>query len=287
MSLQAYLRNHYSAATGKAYAREIEIYLSNYPTAPTAVYKDITAYIGALRQRYRKPATLSRILAAIKVYYDYLCHQGLRNDHPAKSIRLKDKQSRDVQLQDLFTADELDSLLHRKERYSALESRNKVLVSLLVYQALLPREMAALRINDINLEAGTLTIRGSRKTKGRELSLRPNQVLLFYQYIRESRPKLLNGNPTPALMMGIRGEPMKAEDITKHVKRSYKGLYPGREVNAQTIRQSVIANLLKQGHDLSIVQGFAGHKYPSTTQRYRQSEVETLAAAVNRYHPLR
>ena len=79
---------------------------------------------------------------------------------------------------------------------------------------------------------------------------------------------------------------MSAEDITKHVKRSFSGLYPGRTVNAQTIRQSVIAHLLKEGHDLSVVQAFAGHKYPSTTERYRQSEIDTLKAAIENYHPI-
>jgi integrase/recombinase XerD len=49
----------------------------------------------------------------------------------------------------------------------------------------------------------------------------------------------------------------------------------------------VITNLLKAGHGLSVVQGFAGHKYPGTTQRYRQTEVETLKEAVNEYHPFK
>ena len=80
---------------------------------------------------------------------------------------------------------------------------------------------------------------------------------------------------------------MSGEDITKHVNRSFKNVYPARKVNAQTIRQSVIANLLKQGNDISVVQAFAGHKYPSSTERYKQTEVETLKAAVNKYHPLK
>ena len=80
---------------------------------------------------------------------------------------------------------------------------------------------------------------------------------------------------------------MSGEDITKHIKRSFKGLYPGRKINAQTIRQSVISNLLKEGHDISLVQAFAGHKYPSITGKYKQDEVATLQAAVNKYHPLR
>lgn len=159
-------------------------------------------------------------------------------------------------------------------------------MSLLIYQGLHPREMEALRVQDINLTTGSIYIKPTPKTSVRELQLKPAQILLFHEYIHEIRPELLNGNSSDALLIGIRGEPMKGQDITKHVKRSFKEIYPGRKVNAQTIRQSIIANLLKQGHDLSLVQGFAGHKYPSATQRYRQNETETLKAAVNKYHPL-
>lgn len=146
--------------------------------------------------------------------------------------------------------------------------------------------MEAVTVQDINLTTGSIYIKSTPKTNARELQLKPNQILLFYQYIHEVRPKLLRGNTTNKLLIGERGNPMPAEDITKHVMRSFKELYPNRKVNAQTIRQSVITNLLKQGHDLSLVQGFAGHKYPSATGRYKQNEIETLKAAVNKYHPI-
>jgi len=286
MTLPDYLQQYYTPATAKAYGREIEIYKSNCKQGDKAVYKDILDYIGLLRQRYSKAATISRIVSSIKVYYDYLCQEGIRDDNPARAIRLKDKQSRDIQLQDLFTTDELEALLTRKERYHHLDYRNKVLMSLLIYQGLHPREMEVLTVPDINLTTGIIYIKSTAKTNARTLPLKPNQILLFYEYIHEKRNNLLNGNGLNSLLIGIRGIAMKAEDITKHVKRSFKETYPGRKVNAQTIRQSIITNLLKQGHDLSIVQSFAGHKYPSATQRYRQQEVETLKAAVNKYHPL-
>lgn len=293
MILHEYLQKHYSPDTAKAYEREIEIYLSNYPrlnggqaTAERANYKDITNYIGLLRNRYSKASTLSRIVSSIKVYYDYLCFCAVRNDNPTKAIKLKDKQNRDVQLQDLFTSEELEALMNRQERYINLDYRNKVLMSLLIYQALHPREIEALQITNINLQTGSIYIKATFKTNSRTLQLKPNQILLFHQYITEIRAKLLQDKESNVLLIGIRGEPMTGEDITKHVKRSFKQLYPNRKVNAQTIRQSVITNLLKQGHDLSLVQGFAGHKYPSTTERYKQNEIETLKAAVNKYHPL-
>lgn len=283
--IENYLQKHYSPDTAKAYKREIEIYLSNYPAAEKANYKDLTNYIGLLRNRYSKASTISRIVSSLKVYYDYLCSEGVRNDNPTKAIKLRDKQSRDIQLQDLFTTEELEILLNRKERYTNLDYRNKVLSSLLIYQALHPREMESLLIENINLVSGSIYIKSTYKTNSRTLQLKPNQILLFHQYITEIRIKLLNGNASSCLLIGIRSEPMSGEDITKHIKRSFKELYPNRKVNAQTIRQSVIANLLKQGHDLSLVQNFAGHKYPSTTEKYKQSEIETLKAAVNKYHP--
>jgi integrase/recombinase XerD len=281
-----YLQKHYSPDTAKAYKREIEIYLSNYPAAVTANYKDLINYIGLLRMRYSKAATVARIVSSLKVYYDYLCSEGIRNDNPSKAIHLKDKQSRDIQLQDLFTTEELDNLLNRKERFTNLYYRNRVLISLLIYQALHPREMETINLQDIDLVTGSIYIKPTFKTNARTLQLKPNQILLFHQYITEIRNKLLAGNASNALLIGIRGGAMPGEDITKHIKRSFKELYPSRKVNAQTIRQSVITNLLKQGHDISLIQAFAGHKYPSTTERYKQSEIETLQAAVNKYHPL-
>ncbi len=284
--IENYLQKHYSPDTAKAYKREIEIYLTNYPTASTANYKDLTNYIGLLRNRYSKASTISRIVSSLKVYYDYLCSEGIRNDNPTKAIKLRDKQSRDIQLQDLFTTEELEILLNRKERYTNLDYRNKVLSSLLIYQALHPGEIENLLIENINLDSESIYIKPTYKTNSRTLQLRPNQILLFHQYINEIRPKLLQQTQSNVLLIGIRSGTITAEDITKHIKRSFKELYPNRKVNAQTIRQSVITNLLKQGHDLSLVQNFAGHKYPSTTEKYKQSEIETLKAAVNKYHPL-
>jgi len=286
MNIENYLQKHYSPDTVKAYKREIEIYLNGFKKADTANYKDIINYIGLLRNRYSKASTINRIVSGIKVYYDYLCYAGIRNDNPAKAVILRDKRTRDIQLQDLFTAEELENLLNRKERYTNLDYRNKVLSSLLIYQALHPAEMEALEITDINLTTGSIYIKSTYKTNSRILQLKPNQILLFHQYITEIRPKLLQQHQSNALLIGIRGGAMTGEDITKHIKRSFKELYPNRKVNAQTIRQSVITNLLKQGHDLSLVQAFAGHKYPSSTEKYKQSETATLQAAVNKYHPI-
>ena len=287
MKLEDYLQKHYTKKTADAYYREIEAYLLYCPNADTAVHKDIVAHIGVLRNRYNNAKTLNRILCAIKCYYHFLAYTGKRTDNPSKSIRLRDKTSRDIQLQDLFTEKELEALLDRKERYGLLKARNSVLTGLLIYQGLLPTELETLTTSDINLTQGTVYVKAGAKTKSRELSLKSSQIMILHEYIQKARPQLLKNRSEDFLLVGIRGEQVTSEDITKHIRRSFKGLYAPRKVNCQTIRQSVITNLLKAGNDLRIVQVFAGHKSPGTTEKYKQTSTESLKTAIQQYHPMR
>lgn len=285
MSLEEYLKERYSEATAAAYAREITAYTRSNKGAHKALHADIVQSIGILRQRYTNAATLNRILMAVKAYYAYLCYSGKRKDNPAKSIRLRDQQSRDIQLQDLFSEEELEALADRKEYSYLLSYRNRVLAGLLIYQAMLPRELELVRVEDIGLSEGCIYVRATPRSNGRTLQLRPQQVMLLHEYITDIRPKLLKGRESELLLIGERGNAMPREDITKHIKRSYRGLYGRRKINCQTIRQSVITNLLKKGTDLRVVQVFAGHRYASSTERYKQSNVDALKAAVVKYHP--
>ena len=51
------------------------------------------------------------------------------------------------------------------------------------------------------------------------------------------------------------------------------------------IRQSVIANLLKSGNDLRVVEVFTEHRRNSSTEEYKQTDLEILQNAINLYHP--
>ncbi len=287
MKLNEYLQQHYTKKTANAYIREIEIFITNHPNAKKYNYSEVMNYLGELRVKYKNSKTINRILSSIKAYYSYLCFIEIRKDNPTKSIVLRDKISRDIQLQDLFTIEELETLLHRKERYTNLEYRNKVLMSLLIYQGLQPRELANISIQDINLQQATIYIKATTKTNSRELPLKASQILLFQKYETEIRKKLLKENETEKYLVGIRGNDYTEIDITSHIKHNYKGIFTDRKVNAMTIRQSVITNLLKQHNDLRIVQSFAGHKYPSTTERYKQNDIEALQQQINLHHPIK
>ncbi len=285
MTIAEYLLVNHSPATSKAYQREIGQYLKANPKASQANFKDVMEYIGTLRKKYGSSPSIHRIVSSIKVYYKYLNHIGQRKDNPARSIRLRDKKTKALQVQDLFTTGELEFLLERKERYSDLQIRNQAVISLLIYQGLTTGEMASLTTADINLEEGTIKIKSTPKTNARELKLKTKQIMLLHKYISEARMKLLSIT-TNKLIITKLGTAESGEGI-HYLVSTYKKLFADRNLNPKTIRMSVITNLLKEGKDLRLVQTFAGHKYPSATERYKQSGVEELKQVIQKLHPLR
>lgn len=286
MEIKQYLEHKLSPETVKLYLRDIKIYL-DYQTeekAKTANYQDILQYIEYLRKNYPKPQTINRMLYGVKAYYFWLIETGQRNDHPCRYLRVKDAKSKPLQLQDLFTEKELESLLDRKERYESIRIRNQVIISLLIYQALRQKEIINLKVQDIDLESGTVFIDATRNTNERTLQLQTSQVMMFYRYIHEVRPNLIKTG-TSQLIINLRGNPETGEGIN-YLIETFKTKYPDRNLNAQIIRQSVISNLLKSGKGLREVQYFAGHKKISSTERYKQTGLEELKAAIMKYHPL-
>jgi integrase/recombinase XerD len=284
--LQNYLLEKYSPPTVKIYLLDIRRYISymGEERAMKASYRDIMEYVDYLRKGYRNPLTINRMLYGVKAWYFYLISKGMRNDHPCRHLMLKDARGADIQLQDLFTGVEMEKLMQRKERFEDAKLRNRVIISLLIYQGLRLTEITRLRTGDIDLEAGTVFIRAMPRAMARTLKLRTNQVMLFYNYIHEARPKLLRTG-TDRLVLTLRGSAENGEGIN-YLIETFKPLFTERNLNARTLRQSVITNMLREGKDLRVVQVFAGHKKISSTEKYRQSGLEELQKAIEKHHPL-
>jgi integrase/recombinase XerD len=283
--LENYLNERHTKATVKRYLRDIEIYCKESPNHLTALYSDMMDYIGRLRKRYPNPETIKCTLHGIKKYYSWLVATGQRKDHPCRFLNLKDKKSKDIQLQDLFTAEELELLFEKKERYRDLKTRNQVIIGLLIYQGITTGELTSLELQDISLDTGEIYIKASSKQNSRTLKLKPNQILILHSYINEIRPQLTR-KPTEKLIINKLGNPETGEQISYLVSLS-KHHFPDRNLNPKTIRQSVITNLLKAGNDLRLVQAFAGHKYPTATEKYKQANTEHLKRQIEKYHPLK
>jgi integrase/recombinase XerD len=264
--------------------------------AEAATYKDVLNYIEYLRKNYDlHPKTLRHRLYGVKIYFNYLLESEKRKDHPCSELFLKDKVSKQIQVDNLYSSETLENFFesYQIKRKKQLETRNKIIISLLVYQALTVNEIAELETENIHLDQAEIFIKGSKaitskSPRSRTLPLQAKQMILFYQYLEKDRTHLLkynkqNPNET-AFILGQYGEKINPHGISKIINKNRK---KSEKIQPIKIRQSVIANLLKKENDTRIVQVFSGHKRASTTVQYKQSEWEQLQNAVNTYHPLK
>jgi integrase/recombinase XerD len=286
MSIEDYLSQSLMQSSVESYVYDINKYKKNNKNADKYDYQKVMQYIEVLRNQH-SVNNVKRVIASIKKYYDYLIEIGKRKDNPARAIRIRDGKENPIQLQDLFTEKELQILLvPRIERYPFLAKRNKIIMSLLVYQGLRLGEIEHLKLTDIDLEKATIQINKTGITNARNLPLKAEQILLLYEFINQDRNKLKTfRNDENALLLGKLGTPITKEDVDYLISTYQK--QSKKKLTTTTIRQSVIANLFIKNNDLRIVQHFAGHKSPDTTEKYRQTGLNALKTAIEKLHPIK
>ncbi len=234
--------------------------------------------------RYRKgqgvqPKTVNLELKKISYYLDF---KGLPN--VAEPIRIKGVQRRIPH--DLFTEQQLDDIYQKFP-----ESRNHwthgntlktyhLILGLKIYQGLQEQELTKLEINHLQLDKGKIYVPSTKRTNKRILELKPFQILSLHEYLLTERKSLneeIEGNYLFHKKRLIRG----MSRIKAMINR-----YEPRLNNMAQIRASVITNWL-QHYNLREVQYMAGHKYVSSTERYRTDNLEDLQKELEKYHPLK
>jgi integrase/recombinase XerD len=262
---------------------------TDYTTdAETATYQDVLTYIAHLRKKNQHPKTIRNNLFAIKIYYRWLIGEGKRSDHPCQDLYLQDQINRSIDVENLYTKKQLEEFLETvKTKKQHMFLRDKTMVSLLVYQALTVLEISQLNVDDVNLDEGTIFIKGNIKNKSRTLNLQSSQIMLLHKYMQEGRTNLLKRkNKTlseTALILSENGTRIQQHAISRQInyhRETHEKMTPMK------IRQSVIAHLLKSGNDLRVVQVFAGHRRAASTEEYKQTGLEELKNAINKHHPL-
>ena len=297
ITLRNYLEKKYSKSTLSSNLYNIKRFTDYYDKkAPKATFKEVLSYIEHLRKNYNlHPKTLRHCLYGVKIYFNYLLETGQRNDHPCSELFLKDKIDKQIQVDNLYSAETLEKFFEtyqiKKKKY--LENRNKIIISLLIYQALTVKEIAELEIQNINLEKCEIFIKANeeltaKSPQSRTLPLQAKQILLIYNYLEKDRVKLLQYNnkkeTETSFILGQYGEKINPHGIGKMINETKPKT---EQIKPIKIRQSVIANFLKKENDTRIVQVFSGHRRASTTIQYKQTELEQLQNAVNNYHPIR
>jgi len=246
------------------------------PTKPDTVME----YVRLCKEKGNIVHTIRQKLKALDHYFEFL---GLVVN-PVNKIRLKGVSHKVPQL--LLSQKELDEVYKLQPTGGLVAKRNKILLSIAIYQGASTMELSQIEVTDLNLQEGTIYIPKGRSANSRTLELKSHQLLLMQDYLLKTRPALMKEyNIKSRKLIFSTGEGTTLLQNAVYVL--LRKLRPGNPKlkSLQQIRQSRITIWIEQ-HGLRQAQYMAGHRYVSSTERYRQDQTESLRNELNMHHPL-
>jgi site-specific recombinase XerD len=288
---QNYLeKKGYSIKTIQTYQhsrKKFELWTAGYGTTlETIDYKGFIVYLGTLNKSGISKKTIQSYIGNLKHYFDYLQQENYRSDNPIENLTIKGIPK--TVLKNVLEFEELEDLYYSYEAENGndLRKRNKIILGLLIYQGLKTAEIYRLELDNIDLNKGKIEVLGSRISNGRIVTLKAWQFLEIQEYINEIRPRILHkkNRNTDQFFLNSKGKLClknslkKVSDELKTYNQNYQDL--------NQIRSSVIVNWLKT-NNLRKTQYLAGHRYISSTERYKQDNLESLQEMITSFHPLK
>ena len=277
-------RQHLAEATRARYHRSVALFetwlIEAGLTRETLSYRDIVAW---LRTMEVGPRTKNAHLTALRHWLSWLVEEGRRLDNPADGLVIRGQRRRLPQ--DLLTREQLDALYQGYPAGTPAHQRNKAMLGLLVYQGLRVRELSRLETSDVDLEGGLITVPGSRQSEGRMLWLESKQILALHIYLQEVRPVLLASTSKQAGRLFVSaGSGERLHNALALLMRELRERHTFFK-EAKQLRASRLALWLRC-YGLREVQHMAGHRYVSSTERYRATDLRRLQASLVKHHPL-
>ena len=242
-------------------------------------YTAMMNYIYYEKDQGNTTGTIKQKLNAIGHYYIYL-NIGI---NPTRLVQLRSDTKQTPH--NLLNSEELDKIYGLCPTHGLVKRRDKVLLSLVIYQGVSSSELPLIEVKDVSLIEGKIYIPAIRTTNGRTLELKPFQLLLMQDYLLKVRPEILKeSKKSSERLLVSTGQGTKLHNVVSILLRSIRPYYP-KFKSFQQIRQSVITIWVKE-HGVRKAQYMAGHRYVSSTERYNEDARESLKQTLKMLHPL-
>ncbi|MDR7865315.1 MAG: site-specific tyrosine recombinase XerD [Sporomusaceae bacterium] len=241
----------------------------------------ILAYLNNLQTKGRAVSTISRNLAAIKSFYQYLVRERYLEKDPAAHL---ESPKLEKKLPKILTISEVEELLKQPNTFLPTGLRDKAMLELLYATGIRVSELISLNISDINLDMGYIKCYG-KGAKERIVPLGSIAAKCVQEYIGKGRPKLVRTYEEAALFVNHHGNRLTRQGFWKIIKKYAQEATINKEITPHTLRHSFATHLLENGADLRSVQEMLGHADISTTQIYTHVTKNRLKEVYDKAHP--
>ncbi|HEY7535423.1 MAG TPA: tyrosine recombinase XerC [Thermodesulfobacteriota bacterium] len=238
----------------------------------------IRSYLSWLYGRKNSKASVSRKLASIRTFFEFLLREGVIKKNSAKLVPTPKLEKK---LPPLLTVDEVFTILDREYADSTLGCRDKAILELIYSSGLRVSELVGINLNDINLTDSLVKVLG-KGAKERIVPFGSKALEAIERYMpRRNELKPIGDH----LFVNSRGGRLTSRSVARIVKEYAKRSKIPKSVSPHVLRHAFATHLLGSGADLRAIQEMLGHKSLSTTQRYTHTSIEKIMEIYDKTHP--
>jgi integrase/recombinase XerD len=282
-----YLRSecHLAENSVRAYERDLERFLTwlGGRRIEGLGISELADYPAWLTAQELAPASISRHVVSLKVFFRYLQLEGVLTDNQAELLGTQKLWQR---VPTVLSSSEIDVLLTAPQPSRPWWRRDRALLELLYATGCRVSELSKLRQVDVHLAERYCLCHG-KGDKQRVVPLGRRAVAAVELYLNYERPELaaLRQSPSQFLLLSPRGDRLRRERIWELVKLYARQVGCAAELSPHSLRHSFATHLLAGGADLRQVQEMLGHASIATTQIYTHVDHTRLKSVHNAFHP--
>lgn len=276
---------HASANTIASYMRDIRQFsqwlnVTEGVDVFDATQLNIADYMRHQESQGRSGATVSRCLASLKNFYQYLVSSGFLEQTPVSDIHIDRGEKK---LPQILNGREIELLLSQPACVDAKGYRDKAMLEVMYATGMRVTELISLDVEDVNLNMGIIKCCSAKKT--RAIPLYPMALRALSAYIHDIRDSMVADPDERALFVNVSGVRMSRQGFWKILKHYQETARIEKEITPHTLRHSFAVHLLENGADVGSLQELMGHCDISSTQMYTQMVNQRLKSVYEKCHP--
>lgn len=237
--------------------------------------------------------TQAKRLISVRVLFQWLARNHHLLYNPASELDLPRPEKRLPR--HILSIAEVEQIINACDTNepTGLGLRDRAMLETLYSTGMRRAELVNLRIDDVDIERGTVLIRQGKGAKDRVVPIGQRACRWIEQYLYTVRLLYVDDVDSATLFLAKHGAGMQGKQLSVIVKKSIETAklerFADTHPNAacHLFRHACATHMLENGADIRYIQALLGHADLSTTEVYTQVSILQLKAVHERTHPAR
>jgi integrase/recombinase XerD len=226
-------------------------------------------------QEHYKPETVNSYVFKISPTVKY----GIEKGYIKEEIEFTHCKEQE-HIKDIYTDDELRILLKRPDTNEFVDIRAWVIINTLISTGIRAKELRKLKISDINLDNGYMTLNYTKNKQARVIPISSTLFIVLSEWLT-----IRNASREDYVFCNIFGEPLQ-RTATMYRKKRYSKKHGISKYGLHMYRHTFITLSVRKGMSPVLLKRITGHSNYKILDKYYSFNPTDLVNTVDIFNPL-